>query len=202
MEELEDDDGNVYNRKTYEDLKKQGIIWFISIYCTLLLYQMKFPPFGFPVWWHLKHPAISIRWMTDAHAEELELLLRLGCKEDIQLSKARYTQHQSSSGISCAFLRAASSSSRRARSLAAAASCRPGIWYKTNQLLLTSEIDIAKITTDRQCIAPEDETRLGDPGHFLPAVDSVTSSEEKYHNLRKHSHPSHRQIQRMQYPCF
>ncbi|KAF8341265.1 uncharacterized protein EI90DRAFT_3033292 [Cantharellus anzutake] len=26
MEELEDDDGNVYNRKTYEDLKKQGII--------------------------------------------------------------------------------------------------------------------------------------------------------------------------------
>lgn len=25
-EELEDDDGNVYNRKTYEDLKKQGII--------------------------------------------------------------------------------------------------------------------------------------------------------------------------------
>ena len=26
MEELEDEDGNVYNRKTYEDLKKQGII--------------------------------------------------------------------------------------------------------------------------------------------------------------------------------
>ncbi|KAJ7228452.1 hypothetical protein GGX14DRAFT_612933 [Mycena pura] len=26
MEELEDDDGNVYSRKTYEDLKKQGII--------------------------------------------------------------------------------------------------------------------------------------------------------------------------------
>jgi hypothetical protein len=26
MEELEDDDGNVYNRKTYEDLKKQGLI--------------------------------------------------------------------------------------------------------------------------------------------------------------------------------
>ncbi|KAJ3822435.1 hypothetical protein F5880DRAFT_1574718 [Lentinula raphanica] len=26
MEELEDDEGNVYNRKTYEDLKKQGII--------------------------------------------------------------------------------------------------------------------------------------------------------------------------------
>ena len=25
-EELEDEDGNVYNRKTYEDLKKQGII--------------------------------------------------------------------------------------------------------------------------------------------------------------------------------
>lgn len=28
MEELEDDDGNVYNRKTYDDLKKQGLIWF------------------------------------------------------------------------------------------------------------------------------------------------------------------------------
>ncbi|CAA7259619.1 unnamed protein product [Cyclocybe aegerita] len=26
MEELEDDDGNVYNRKTYDDLKKQGLI--------------------------------------------------------------------------------------------------------------------------------------------------------------------------------
>jgi hypothetical protein len=26
MEELEDDEGNVYNRKTYDDLKKQGII--------------------------------------------------------------------------------------------------------------------------------------------------------------------------------
>jgi splicing factor 3A subunit 3 len=26
MEELKDDEGNVYNRKTYEDLKKQGII--------------------------------------------------------------------------------------------------------------------------------------------------------------------------------
>ncbi|KAG8924369.1 hypothetical protein FRC02_010478 [Tulasnella sp. 418] len=26
MEEMEDDDGNVYNKKTYEDLKKQGII--------------------------------------------------------------------------------------------------------------------------------------------------------------------------------
>jgi splicing factor 3A subunit 3 len=26
MEEFEDDDGNVYNRKTYEDLKKQGLI--------------------------------------------------------------------------------------------------------------------------------------------------------------------------------
>ncbi len=26
MEELEDEEGNVYNRKTYEDLKKQGII--------------------------------------------------------------------------------------------------------------------------------------------------------------------------------
>ena len=25
-EELEDEDGNVYNRKTYEDLKKQGLI--------------------------------------------------------------------------------------------------------------------------------------------------------------------------------
>ena len=25
-EELEDEDGNVYSRKTYEDLKKQGII--------------------------------------------------------------------------------------------------------------------------------------------------------------------------------
>lgn len=25
-EELEDDEGNVYNKKTYEDLKKQGII--------------------------------------------------------------------------------------------------------------------------------------------------------------------------------
>lgn len=26
MEELEDEDGNVYNKKTYDDLKKQGII--------------------------------------------------------------------------------------------------------------------------------------------------------------------------------
>lgn len=26
MEEMEDDEGNVYNKKTYEDLKKQGII--------------------------------------------------------------------------------------------------------------------------------------------------------------------------------
>ena len=26
MEELEDEDGNVYNRKTYDDLKKQGLI--------------------------------------------------------------------------------------------------------------------------------------------------------------------------------
>ena len=26
MEELEDDEGNVYNRKTYDDLKKQGLI--------------------------------------------------------------------------------------------------------------------------------------------------------------------------------
>ncbi len=26
MEELEDDEGTVYNRKTYEDLKKQGLI--------------------------------------------------------------------------------------------------------------------------------------------------------------------------------
>ena len=26
MEELEDEEGNVYNRKTYEDLKKQGLI--------------------------------------------------------------------------------------------------------------------------------------------------------------------------------
>ena len=26
MEELEDDEGNVYSRKTYDDLKKQGII--------------------------------------------------------------------------------------------------------------------------------------------------------------------------------
>lgn len=25
-EELEDEDGNVYNRKTFDDLKKQGII--------------------------------------------------------------------------------------------------------------------------------------------------------------------------------
>jgi splicing factor 3A subunit 3 len=25
-EELEDDEGNVYNRKTYDDLKKQGLI--------------------------------------------------------------------------------------------------------------------------------------------------------------------------------
>lgn len=25
-EELEDEEGNVYNRKTYEDLKKQGLI--------------------------------------------------------------------------------------------------------------------------------------------------------------------------------
>lgn len=30
MEELEDDEGNVYNRKTYEDLKKQGLIWYIA----------------------------------------------------------------------------------------------------------------------------------------------------------------------------
>ena len=26
MEELEDDEGNVYDRKTYNDLKKQGLI--------------------------------------------------------------------------------------------------------------------------------------------------------------------------------
>lgn len=26
MEEMEDEEGNVYNKKTYEDLKKQGII--------------------------------------------------------------------------------------------------------------------------------------------------------------------------------
>lgn len=26
MEELEDEDGNVYSRKTYDDLKKQGLI--------------------------------------------------------------------------------------------------------------------------------------------------------------------------------
>jgi splicing factor 3A subunit 3 len=26
MEELEDDEGNVYNKKTWEDLKKQGLI--------------------------------------------------------------------------------------------------------------------------------------------------------------------------------
>jgi splicing factor 3A subunit 3 len=26
MEELEDEEGNVYNKKTYEDLKKQGLI--------------------------------------------------------------------------------------------------------------------------------------------------------------------------------
>ena len=26
MEELEDDEGNVYNKKTYDDLKKQGLI--------------------------------------------------------------------------------------------------------------------------------------------------------------------------------
>ena len=26
MEEIEDDEGNVYNRKTYEDLKRQGLI--------------------------------------------------------------------------------------------------------------------------------------------------------------------------------
>lgn len=26
LEELEDDEGNVYNRKMYEDLKKQGLI--------------------------------------------------------------------------------------------------------------------------------------------------------------------------------
>lgn len=26
MEELEDDEGNVYNRKTYDDLKNQGLI--------------------------------------------------------------------------------------------------------------------------------------------------------------------------------
>ena len=29
MEELEDDEGNVYNRKTYDDLKKQGLIWYL-----------------------------------------------------------------------------------------------------------------------------------------------------------------------------
>ena len=29
MEELEDDEGNVYNKKTWEDLKKQGLIWFL-----------------------------------------------------------------------------------------------------------------------------------------------------------------------------
>ena len=28
-EELEDEDGNVYNRKTYDDLKKQGLIWYL-----------------------------------------------------------------------------------------------------------------------------------------------------------------------------
>lgn len=26
MEELEDEEGNVYNKKTYDDLKKQGLI--------------------------------------------------------------------------------------------------------------------------------------------------------------------------------
>ena len=26
MEEIEDDEGNVYNKKTYDDLKKQGLI--------------------------------------------------------------------------------------------------------------------------------------------------------------------------------
>lgn len=26
MEEVEDEEGNVYNRKTYEDLKRQGLI--------------------------------------------------------------------------------------------------------------------------------------------------------------------------------
>jgi len=26
MEELEDDEGNVYNRKTYEDLQRQGLL--------------------------------------------------------------------------------------------------------------------------------------------------------------------------------
>ena len=29
MEELEDDEDNVYNRKTYDDLKKQGLIWYL-----------------------------------------------------------------------------------------------------------------------------------------------------------------------------
>lgn len=29
-EEFEDSQGNVYNRKTYEDLKRQGLIWVIS----------------------------------------------------------------------------------------------------------------------------------------------------------------------------
>ena len=40
MEELEDDEGNVYNRKTYEDLKKQGLIQYahgVTQFCFLSL---------------------------------------------------------------------------------------------------------------------------------------------------------------------
>ena len=36
MEELEDDEGNVYNRKTYDDLKKQGLIWCITAVVVML----------------------------------------------------------------------------------------------------------------------------------------------------------------------
>lgn len=39
-EELEDDDGNVYNRKTYDDLKRQGLLWTIwnFIFCWHYLF--------------------------------------------------------------------------------------------------------------------------------------------------------------------
>ena len=30
-EEYEDGDGNVYNKKTYSDLKRQGLIWLFTI---------------------------------------------------------------------------------------------------------------------------------------------------------------------------
>ena len=42
MEELEDEEGNVYNKKTYEDLKKQGLIWplFIPFIHYMLSYLL------------------------------------------------------------------------------------------------------------------------------------------------------------------